>query len=239
MADKYQVDHLHRTLVKMLEEDWPTTLEAWDENEKYLYDLQSDMPEPFLDGITPEPCAAIRLAMRCHVPSILPAAFYHLVRLSPAYSRRVANSCYEGLSLEDEELFRTYLEDGGRTAELELLAPEDFLCLIRGKEALKKYFDRMSTGSIKGLDDAHKADGCRKSCSYVSANTAPRGLKARLLDDFDLLNVVKQSSPSSGKKGRPGYCPIYTQWVTQEREEIWDNLPVFFQLETKPETDED
>ena len=77
-------------ILSLLECDWPQSLRQWDNLEDEIAMLesswmnQSPPPSIHLDDCLPEPAAAIRLARECDVPNILPAAFYHLSRLSIA-----------------------------------------------------------------------------------------------------------------------------------------------------------
>ena len=103
----------------MLEEDWPTTLEEWDEDERYLTTLRTKLYggkcDPFLDDFTPEPCTAIRLVRNCQITSILPvAAFYHLSRLSRYISKRQGWG-YSGLEDDQANELRMRLIGGERT----------------------------------------------------------------------------------------------------------------------------
>lgn len=92
MANKYQVDFIRQKIVARLESDWPQTISAWERLESEISTMgdqeialgYSGSPSrPLtLDNALPEPASAIRLARDCNIPSILPAAFYHLSRLS-------------------------------------------------------------------------------------------------------------------------------------------------------------
>ncbi|EPQ50720.1 hypothetical protein GLOTRDRAFT_50178, partial [Gloeophyllum trabeum ATCC 11539] len=91
IATKYEIRVLREPIIKQLTEDWPTTLKAWDVLEKEIAVMLKaayDDPVVFImDDHLPEPVSAIRLAYKCGVPTILPAAFYHLSRLPMRWDR--------------------------------------------------------------------------------------------------------------------------------------------------------
>ncbi|KZV82061.1 hypothetical protein EXIGLDRAFT_779009, partial [Exidia glandulosa HHB12029] len=90
IATKYEMPLLCTEIVRILERDWPTTLDEWDDNERILQRRISQksrdptkkrFDKAQLDDIGPEPARIIALALECNVRSILPAAFYHLKRI--------------------------------------------------------------------------------------------------------------------------------------------------------------
>lgn len=78
------MDSLRKRIVSRIEADWPLTLEEWDRFEetthpKKPYDWDYC---PRWETLLLEPVAAIRLARAHDIPQILPAAFYHLSKIS-------------------------------------------------------------------------------------------------------------------------------------------------------------
>ncbi len=85
MSSKYLMANLRASLIRILESEWPTTLEELEYRDRLFQDcLQrkshgSGWPARFV----PEPAAAIALAEDYDVRTILPAAYYDLLRCAP------------------------------------------------------------------------------------------------------------------------------------------------------------
>ena len=79
-----------------------------------------------LDDLYPEPATAIQLARACNVPHILPAAFYHLSRIS-------LYDDWDEIRRSDD------IPDCGQQSALWMhLSAQDFLCLFKGKQKLQR-----------------------------------------------------------------------------------------------------
>ncbi|GLB35635.1 hypothetical protein LshimejAT787_0212000 [Lyophyllum shimeji] len=80
LADKFSIQPLKDTILSYIREDWPLTLQAWDEREAFYSRRLKNSPGSTMDDVAPEPASVIRLA-REFESQILPVAFYHLSRL--------------------------------------------------------------------------------------------------------------------------------------------------------------
>ncbi|KAG2363388.1 hypothetical protein BDR07DRAFT_1211299, partial [Suillus spraguei] len=125
LSNKYEMNKLRRDIVQQLEADWPTSLAWWDQLEGEiagLADLDSDaMGCIFSEDPLPDPASAIQLAHECQVPTILPAAFYHLSQLSIRCQLNKSSS---------------RCRPWRRTANWGLLTAGDLQCLLLGRESL-------------------------------------------------------------------------------------------------------
>ncbi|KLO13575.1 hypothetical protein SCHPADRAFT_940240 [Schizopora paradoxa] len=86
LASKYLMNDLRGRLVHIVELMWPRTLEDL-ESKTMLYDGVRKIEkggEKWPWVFLPEPIASINLAEEFDIPSILPAAYYHLLRCSPS-----------------------------------------------------------------------------------------------------------------------------------------------------------
>ncbi len=91
MASKYLMMNLRESLVRIVESEWPLTVDDFDARDQLLHDyferrtrgngedLRDEWPVLFI----PEPGAAIALAEEFGIRSILPAAYYDLSRCNP------------------------------------------------------------------------------------------------------------------------------------------------------------
>jgi len=92
---------------------------------KDAFDDQPDLEAPYLNRPLPEPASAIRLAREQNIPSILPAAFYHLSRLS----------------IEDdwsEFQQRGEADKAKFGADWGLLTADDLRCLLKGRATMRQ-----------------------------------------------------------------------------------------------------
>ena len=154
----------------------PQSLWQWDQIEaenRHKREPESE-PLPYVDGYLPEPASAIRLARECDIPHILPAAFYHLSRLSIYDDWAEARQCldihssrYEGLDL------------GRRTAKWSLLTANDFISLPKGRAKLRVAAAERRVFELDNHEsEDHSSSGCsslkrsellleiRKACRY-------------------------------------------------------------------------
>lgn len=140
MANKYQVDSIRKRIVDRLENDWPQTVLAWERLESEISTMGDQEealpyvgPSLTLDDALPEPATAIRLARDCNIPSILPAAFYHLSRLS------LSDDWYIVRGLSESEIFFPFAYPRFRSVRWSLLSGEEMRCLLTGQAALRAY----------------------------------------------------------------------------------------------------
>ncbi len=93
LASKYLMADLRANLIRVVEREWPHSVEDLDERdanlEDYMYNYMglddaipcNVWPIKFL----PEPASAIALAEEFGISSIMPAAYYDILRCSPSY----------------------------------------------------------------------------------------------------------------------------------------------------------
>ncbi|KAG5636342.1 hypothetical protein H0H81_008365 [Sphagnurus paluster] len=80
LADRFLIEPLKDTILSYIREDWPLTLNGWDEREALYSRRLQKSQKCTMDDVAPEPASVIRLARKFE-PRILPLAFYHLTRL--------------------------------------------------------------------------------------------------------------------------------------------------------------
>jgi len=135
LTEKYAFNRFRQNIITQIEEGWPCTLRQWDELESRNHvtillssgalDSHPDPESPDRGALFPEPASAIRLARECNIPTILPAAFYHLSRLS----------------IDDdwgEVQGRREAVKTGCAVEWSLLTADDLRCLLNGQAKLKQ-----------------------------------------------------------------------------------------------------
>ncbi|KAA1474143.1 hypothetical protein DENSPDRAFT_315341 [Dentipellis sp. KUC8613] len=170
LADKYDIQHLRTLIVKRLEDDWPRSLLQWDSLEADIAGRLESYRAHGLAGCEleddfPEPGSAIEVARQCNIPSILPAAFYNLSRLSIEFDWDNVRDPY---SDPPEDWY-----SGTRSARWSCIAREDFVCLLQGRARLAKYLDE----ELRPPYPSHHAKGvcklvewddyCAKSTRHV------------------------------------------------------------------------
>ena len=135
LMHKFEMDTIRQQLISSIENGWPSTLSQWDAFELYVEARTRVLRDGFhsdlicgihqLDDLFPEPAAAIHLACECGLPNIIPAAFYHLSRLS----------IYDDW---DEIRQSTDIPDYAQpSARWALLTGKHFLCLIKGQKRIR------------------------------------------------------------------------------------------------------
>ncbi|KZT25476.1 hypothetical protein NEOLEDRAFT_1065077 [Neolentinus lepideus HHB14362 ss-1] len=237
MCNKYDIKDFRKQIISRMEGDWPTTLNAWD-------DLELEISQRWqtsqirlrmaycVDDILPEPVSAINLAHECNVPTILPAAFYHLSRLPLVFVR----GTYITINYEEagDAIFHDiaadgYLERGGRTASWQDLSSADHFRLMMGKESIRGEVRRL----LDELLDASSSSIC-PSCpkdlisSFVDKTQRSMDRKTTRFDPLSMLceTVDKNMSPSA--------CP-QCRWRASDmmerlRETLWAKLPFCFHV---------
>ncbi|KAH7905914.1 hypothetical protein BJ138DRAFT_1105594 [Hygrophoropsis aurantiaca] len=225
LSTKYGMDRMRNHIVSLLERDWPQTLWHWDSLEDEIDRLictwddsgSPTHPDSRLDDYFPEPAAAICLAREFSVPSILPAAFYHLSRLSIrddwASTRRCPSS------------------DPGaqwqRTAKWELLPSEDLICLLSGREKLKGF-----AAEILGLEgfpsDAHEDI----ECEPLALRVFLQKIYEACGDTNDILAVLRRFAEGRSQLDPKKLCFLCRDMVQDQtkdlRTRIWTELAEVF-----------
>lgn len=93
IASKYEIDDLRTRIIDYFASDWPTSLDEWDchsadeDRLRNQHEAMWETDDPLVHGLRfddrlPEPVSAICVASFFHVPDILPAAYYQLLKTS-------------------------------------------------------------------------------------------------------------------------------------------------------------
>ncbi|TFY54801.1 hypothetical protein EVG20_g9559 [Dentipellis fragilis] len=223
LADKYDVQHLRTLLVGRLEDDWPQTLLQWDSLEADISGRLEAYKAHGLAGCElednfPEPGSAIEVARQCNIPSILPAAFYHLSRISIDYDW---DNVREAFADPPDDWY-----SGTRSARWSRIAREDFVCLLQGRVQLSRYLD-------EELSPPYPSDHGRGACTSGHWNTFWYQLSEECKRDQDVLGTLNLQAKTT--VAVEGLCFSCQHRVSDEiekyRDEIWRQIPAFFQLE--------
>lgn len=189
LANKYDMDVLRNRIIEHVQQDWPPSLWQWDKLESEINSMkniwhieQGDDQCSYVDDHLPEPASAIRLARDCNVPAVLPAAFYHLSRLS-IYDNRVEarhlldpNSiCCEGLG------------NGRRTAEWNLLDTEDFICLLKGQARLS-----VAAAEMLHFKDCSQEEHWSDNCSLAQRQKLFQDIRNACRYSRDILRTSRE-----------------------------------------------
>ncbi|KAJ7682566.1 hypothetical protein DFH06DRAFT_1314768 [Mycena polygramma] len=209
MATKYEMEALRDRIVAQLQADWPNTLTEWDRLEtevESLLDEHESKDDETVDGLylderLPEPAAAIRLAMDCNVPRILPAALYHLSRLK---------TDDDWLEYRKD---RTTLLQTSRTARWDLLEAADYKLLLKIREMLT---DHYYASLYSSSNNCLSSPACRDSWgkTYLQWQRAN-----------DPLGLMKSFAET-----RPSHLICKNCWnvtkpnVLQCRSSLWDKI---------------
>ncbi|KDQ62283.1 hypothetical protein JAAARDRAFT_189625 [Jaapia argillacea MUCL 33604] len=229
LATKYDIPHIRSRLIKVLEADWSPTLEGWDRNEKEIRRIIDAVPaDRNADEYLTEPGSIIRLAEDLDIPSVLPAAYYHLSRIFH----------------QDASKFH-------RTAQIHFLTTEDFRRVIVGRkklgDALAADFDswiksKRPLGRECNGDDVTKDEWeCRLDVrrwwkdrlvelARKNNNLDPLEILTEMRDDLRLLRDSK-------------FCISCSDWMAEQikaaRISMWNKLQNFFQIPDPSRTQSD
>lgn len=231
LANKYAIEHLRRRIILHLEQDWPTTIWQWDRMENEIHGIigtwsNTQQPLPFsenLDDHLPEPASAIRLARDCDVPSILPAAFYQLSRLSVCHDRLDTHNNSNRIAVPScESRFNSR-----RTADWSVLTSEDFICLLRGQVNLAMASQDLLTSHWESVY-RHTDDQCSTSQQYALMMK----IREKCAHSHDILYTLRQILEQ--KSFGDSICSACTVRIEGElgrfRAAIWSKLPEYFHL---------
>ncbi|KAJ7648500.1 hypothetical protein B0H17DRAFT_958921 [Mycena rosella] len=206
MATKYEMEPLRERIVAQLEADWPTSVAEWDRLGTEVRALRWEhstsggytVDDLYLDDRLPEPGAAIRLAMDFNIPKILPAAFYHLSRLSIDADWLEFRKNRERLGLE-------------RTARWDLLEAGDFKLLLKLREVITD-FDWTNTTS----KSCNTPDDCDDWWNLTSL---------RWNNAEDILDCMRQFVETRPARGLCKPCWIASKDAIQQgRLNFWDEI---------------
>jgi len=230
LANKYGMDHLRHRIVMHVEADWPQSLWQWDRLEAEIHSMVQTWPEEHglyipnvdnIDDILPEPASAIRLGRECDIPSILPAAFYHLSRLS-IHDDRTSQRAARGHEAADFFCF-----DGRRTADWTILSSADYICLLKGRAMIATFSQELFTVPQLG-NYQHSIDGCVHS----EQATLLVQIREACRRSPDVLETSRRylERESFGDQ----VCSICVIYIRKElrnfRHSLWAKLPQFFGL---------
>lgn len=246
LTPKYNLTRLGLVAKRRIQEEWPREIEEWDRNEKHLSALcewnalvrQADDVEehPGEEVNIVEPCAAIRFGADCGMPDILPAAFYHLSRLSPIYDRvhRSPND------LAGYQRSQSYWLDGGRSANRTLLISQDFERLYTGKGKIRNWVEDFMDSGWKSelLPGCAEVDsGCAAMSDgwaiYWSREIEPMLVQLLYEDGMDVLEWLRWTQDRVGEDAQlcNECCSGLREVLGLARKLFWRSLPKFFGLE--------
>ncbi|EKM50913.1 uncharacterized protein PHACADRAFT_104048 [Phanerochaete carnosa HHB-10118-sp] len=211
ISDKYKIPGIVSVIKEHVRKEWPTTLAGWEIRQ---IELQSTATHDIL----PEPVSAIQFATAYDIPSILPAAFYHLAVLPtkrdwhdvperpslPAQSYPVANShAARWFSLDDCNAVR----------------------FTKGRDAMLEYYFAHFADNMVPVTDAYgrRDTGC--ICKFESLQTEMQC--AGVCQNLDCLQELKRLIERCDHAH--GFCGRCVTRVRQNfaklRADIWNRLP--------------
>lgn len=220
LTDKYAMDILRQDIVADVERIWPSTLRQWDMADLHvqvrmqamrrnLYD-DLDRGLHLLDDLYPEPATAIQLARACNVPHILPAAFYHLSRIS----------LYD--DWDEIRHFDDIPDHGQQSALWMQLSAQDFLCLFKGKQKLQGV-----ARDVLFLRD------CPVCCSFPCHRSSfIDQLREACKNSTDILHTARLYIDKADQGD--GLCAACSFYISHKlinfRQQLWKKLPEIFFL---------
>lgn len=240
LADKYDMENISKTFLPRITQDWPIALSQWDRNEDTIRALENFDDavasrhgmnhRGFLDDILVEPCGPIRFGRRS-APNILPSAFYHLSRL-------------EFIDWSQDEYGDDMIEfckSNKRSADTELLTPEDWHTLEVGRTSMGKWIRWIassgyivSTGWSKDPHDIAPGRPCPGLERYWRDS-----IQLQILDfqgcggEHDFLAGTKAMLDNSNRFNDE-VCARCAHWaqtsISRARSDFWTALPKLFGL---------
>lgn len=221
LSRKYGINRMREQIQGHLESDWPQTLKEWDKLEREIEFMGNDSGAH--DNCLPETVATIKLARQFDIPSILPAAFYHLSRLS------ILND-WDKAHADPSTHIRNPTK---RTAQWGLLSAKDFHCLLLGKAELAEFLQGcIDVGGLR-----HQKDSIWGGKTSLDGECeAGKGLWKDLCDrcsrSADPLALLRSSV---GSKVAEVKCSTCTKRLVEEiaraRAKVWEKLGDLFHLE--------
>jgi len=216
LADKFLIAPLKDTILSYIREDWPLTLQAWDEREGlYSRRLKNAPSGVTMDDIAPEPASVIRLA-RMFEPRLLTTAFYHLSRLP-------VNAPYR----PDGQAPRH-----ARGVRSSLLSAEDRQKVTLGRERMLWWIaDRLEAASLDTWQ-CEQEQGCQVHIYWRVVV-----LHRAIMRSNDVLATLRSMKSHKAERGRSAMlenvvCPdCNCRWdkvIADARRDFFDSLPTFF-----------
>jgi hypothetical protein len=214
------MNRFRQNIVGQVEQNWPLTLRQWDELGSQLraiaqlargdLDNQLDLEPAYPGGRLPEPASAIRLARERNIPTILPAAFYHLSRLSIDDDWGETPHCDQPLA-------------AGYTAEWNLLTADDLRCLLKGQAKL-----RQAPRDI--LHFTYRTDRCPETCCSMKRWGLLKEIEETCIKSPDVLRVAREYIER--KTYGDGICHLCSSRIRHDlatfRHILWDMLTDYF-----------
>ncbi|KAI0643969.1 hypothetical protein C8Q79DRAFT_1093573 [Trametes meyenii] len=254
LADKYLLDALRASLIKLVVDQWPRTLQEWDVSESQARAIKASirrrqLPEVrMLAECVPEPASAISFAQEFGCAEILPAAFYQLSRIN-------VKEDFDLLLAEQHQA--TVYSRTGRLARWSLLDKGNLLRYLNGCTELEEYsrdaiMGQLEYGSFMSpicrpwwaygdcprpvLEDEKNRD--EYPCfTFVERTFLPVWPEDEPRDPLrGLLDLVEcyERMPDNDMDDRDGMCDQCQRelwrWITRQREELWRRLPEMFQF---------
>ncbi|KAH8114970.1 hypothetical protein DFH11DRAFT_1590720 [Phellopilus nigrolimitatus] len=186
---KYQLDAIGAHIAKHVKDDWPTTLDEWDE-----VDAQTQ-PYPantFLQAwpltLLPEPVAALRFSRLFDMKAILSAVFYDLSR------------CWYSENWPEKEP-KSPFNPNRKGARWNLLSAQDFLRLGQLKEAVAKCIVSLAEENPSRL----LSGNCTYSTDEERIKIAQEEISTEALASRDALRVLRRYTNEDTLKTR-GLC---------------------------------
>jgi hypothetical protein len=176
-------------------------------------DNHPDLELPYPDELLPEPASAIRLARECNIPTILPAAFYHLSRLSIDDDWSKIQRCSEAVKT-------------GCAAEWSLLTAEDLRCLLQGQAKLRR-------APREILHFRYHREEWSEVCSSANRWELLREIEETCIKSPDVLRVTRDYIEK--KNYGDGICHLCSSRIRHDlatfRHALWTLLSDFFSLQ--------
>jgi hypothetical protein len=157
-------------------------------------DSQPDLEPPYPDELFPEPASAIRLARERNIPTILPAAFYHLSRLSIENDWGRADMQSEGVK-------------NGCAAEWSLLTADDLRCLLTGQA-------KLSRAPREILNFRHDGEECPEVCFAEKRQELLMEIQEACIKSQDVLRVTRHYIEK--KSYKDGICHLCTSRIRHD-----------------------
>ncbi|KAI0666509.1 hypothetical protein C8Q78DRAFT_984370 [Trametes maxima] len=251
LADKYLLDALRASLIKLVVDQWPRTLQEWDVSESQAQAMADSIRRGQLPKVrilaecVPEPAAAISFAQEFGCTEILPAAFYQLSRINVK----------EDFDLVAEDAPTVYSRTD-RLARWSLLDKGDLLRYLHGGIALEDYSrdavmaqlehgNFMSppcrpwwaSGNPSWVPEREKHRYEYPCFAFVERTFLPAWPKDDPCDPLrGLLNLIEcyEGIPDEDMDAYDGMCEKCQMelWelITREREDLWKRLPELFRF---------
>ncbi|TFK45884.1 hypothetical protein OE88DRAFT_1068578 [Heliocybe sulcata] len=236
IACKYEMENIREQIVSIVKKAWPSSLQCWDRMEAEIkamnrqWHQQHDCARDYscrdpLDAHLPGPVAAISLARDCDIPEILPAAFYHLSRLSMELGP-------DG-SEHDERIQRAYFFHGERTAKWKSLAGEDYYRLFVGRKKLREAVAKEIEAWPKDYHENRIAEeDLFEDCSEAGIHEFVSRIKGSIRTNQDTLSVLLQFIEEADTTTL--FCCDcawgFIEDINELRARVWEHLPEYFDL---------